>query len=129
MRIPLYGTSKPMNSAAYVDTAEGWAKRLEDREAARSGTTVAEARRVIATRTTVAPGTLENLRKGRLKAIAAHVYERLRASVIKELEAEVRALEHELQLLRATGADPRHGEIDAVVASLASVRKALGLED
>lgn len=131
MRIPPEGTNHPMSataqSSAYVEHAQGWARALEDREAARSGLSVATAREAVARRVTVPAGTLENLRKGRLKAIAVHVYDRLRAGLIRELEAEVRHLEHELQILRSTGADPREGEIAAVVASLAKAREALGL--
>lgn len=112
-------------AASFVDQAGAWGRRLEDREADRLGMTVREARAVVARRSGVAPGTLENLRKGRLKSVGAHVYARLRAAVIRELEAEHAALEHELQLLRAAGSDPRENEIAAVVASREAVRSAL----
>ena len=117
-----------MSSAAFLEKAQGWGRTLEDKEAARTGLRLVEARPLVARKTGVAPGTLENLRNGRLKAIAAHVYERLRAGVIHELEAEMRHLEHELQILRQTGVDPRSGEDAALVASLAKVREALGLK-
>lgn len=126
MRIPPEGTT--MNSAAYVERAQDWARALEDREAARSGVRLSDAREAVARRVVIPAGTLENLRKGRLKAIAVHIYDRLRAGLIRELEAEVRRLEHELQILRATGADPRRDEIAAVVASLARAREAIGLQ-
>lgn len=132
MRIPPEGTNHPMSiaahSAAYVEQAEGWARTLEDREAQRSGVKLADAREAVARRVVVPSGTLENLRKGRLKAIGVHIYDRLRAGLIRELEAEVRHLEHELQILRTTGADPRDNEIAAVVASLAKAREALGIQ-
>lgn len=111
----------------FVDTARGWSRTLEDREASRSGRRLADARRDVARRTGVNPGTLENLRNGRLKAIAVHVYERLRAGVIREIEAEMRHLEHELTILRQTGVDPRSDEATAVLASIETVRAALGL--
>lgn len=116
-----------MIATTYVDQARDWTRTLEDREAARSGATLREVRPVVARHAGVMPGTLENLRNGRLKSIAAHVYARLRAAVIRELENEVRHLEHELISLRATGADPRENEVAAVVANLAQVRAALGL--
>ena len=125
MRIP---EDRTMTPATYVELASEWTRRLEDIEADRSGVTIPTAREAVARRAEVSPGTLENLRKGRLKAIAVHVYDRLRAAVIRELENEVRSLEHELQILRATGVDPRENEIDAVVASLAKARAALGLD-
>lgn len=116
-----------MTSAAYLERARGWVRTLEDREAARNSHPVSEARPSVARRTGISPGTLANIRNGRLKAIAVHVYDRLRAAVIRELETEVRHLEHELQLLRTAGVDPREGEMEEVVASLAKVREALGL--
>lgn len=116
-----------MSSTAYLDRARGWTKLLEDKEAERTGVRLTEARPAVSRRIGVPPGTLENLRNGRLKAIAVHWYDRLRAGVVKELEAEVRHLEHELQILRTTGVDPREDEVAAVVADLAKVRQALGL--
>lgn len=116
-----------MNSVAYADQARDWTRRLEDREAARSGLSVKEARPIVARRLGVAPGTLESVRKGRLKTIAAHIYDRLRLNVVAELQAEMRALEHELHVLQATGVDPRDSAIDEVVADLAKVRLALGI--
>jgi hypothetical protein len=129
MRIPPEGTklTTALHSTAYVENAQSWARTLEDREAARAGVRLHDAREAVARRVIVPTGTLENLRKGRLKAIAVHVYDRLRSGLIRELEAEVRHLEHELQILRATGADPRENEIAAVVASLQHARQALGL--
>ena len=115
-----------MNSVAYVERAAEWARLLEDKEVERSGADLAAARPVVARRTGVPEGTLRNLRKHRLKAIGAHWFDRLRAGVVKELEAELMRLEHDLAILRATGADPRHPETEAVVADIARARAALG---
>jgi hypothetical protein len=117
-----------MSSATYVERARLWTRVLEDREAARIGEPVKEARPRVARRVGVASGTLENLRNGRLKAVAVHVYERLRLAVERELTAEMQALEHELQLLRQSGVDPRAAEVEEVVSYLAKARRALGME-
>jgi len=116
-----------MNSVAYVERAAAWARLLEDKEAERSGADLAVARPTVARRTGVPEGTLRNLRKNRLKAIGVHWFDRLKAGVIRELEAELMRLEHDLAVLRATGADPRHPETEAVVADIARARAALGL--
>ena len=128
MRITREGLNMSSSAAATVDDARRWAKFLEDREAKRSGQNVDEARPAVARRVGAAPGTLQNLRKNRLKSIAAHVYGGLRAWVIRELEAEKAALEHELQILRQQGVDPREEQVEEAQASLAEVRSALGLE-
>jgi uncharacterized protein YhaN len=116
-----------MTAAAYVERARDWSTRLEDKEAERSGVNLSEARKVVAREIGASPGTLENLRNRRVKGIAAHIYDRLRARVIRELESEMRHLEHELQILKQTGVGPSDGETEAVVAGLAKVREALGL--
>lgn len=116
-----------MTAVAYVDRARGWAKRLEDAEAARSGMPVADARKAVARRLAMSPGTLENLRKGRLKAVAAHWYDTLRAGVIRELESELRHVQHEIAVARQTGLDPASGEAHALLAMEARITAALGL--
>ena len=93
--------STDMNSAVFVEHARNWARTMEDR-AMRSGLKLPDAREAVARRIGVPPGTLQNLRKNRLKAIAVHWYDRLRAGVIRDLEAELRHVEHELQVARPT---------------------------
>lgn len=117
-----------MNSVAYLDTARGWARTLEEREARRSGVDLEGARPIVARRTGVPKGTLVSLRKNRLKGIAVHWYERLRAAVIHELEDELRHVQHELQIARQVGADPHSSEVFSALESEKRLREALGLD-
>lgn len=117
-----------MSATEYTERARGWAKLLEDREAAKSGQPLATAREAVARRIGVLPGTLENLRKNRLKGIAAHLYDQLRGGVIRALELELAHVEHELQIARQAGFDPREREIEALVASRARLRTTLNLD-
>lgn len=122
------GTDDPVMSAvANVEDARQFARRLEEREAARSGASLTSVRTAVARRMGIAPGTLENLRRGRLKDIRKGIFDSLKAGVIRELEAEMRRCEHELQILRQTGSDPRSDEIAEVETSLAKAREALGI--
>lgn len=122
------GTNDPhMSAVANVEHAQGFARRLEEREAVRSGAPLSVVRPVVARRIGISPGTLENLRRGRLKDVRKGVFDSLRAGVIQELEAEMRRCEHELAVLRQIGTDPRSDEISSVEASLASAREALGI--
>ncbi len=114
-------------ATAYVDRAEDWARLLEERQAHRAHTRIAEAIGAVARHTAVPHGTLVSLRKHRLKSIPAHLYARLRAGVISELEAELARLEHELAFLRTPGVNPSPDETAAVVEDISAVRKALGL--
>lgn len=112
---------------ACVERARDWSVALEDREQARSGSKLPDARAAVAQRIGVPPGTLRNLRLNRVKGIAAHWYERLRAAVVLDLQAEMARLQHEQHIILQTGLDPREGEAAAVAEDIAAVRYALGL--
>lgn len=101
-------------------------RELEQREAARSSTTIPNARRAIARRLKVSPGTLESLIRGRLKGLREEIAHRLRGLVIHELEAEIERLEHELSIARTIGTYADADQIDAAHAALEQARKLLG---
>lgn len=116
-----------MSAAAFVDRAQAYERLLVDREAARSGQSSNAARRRVASKVGIAPGTLENLRRGRLKDITAYIYAKLHASVIAELEAELRHVEHELAIARKAGLDVATGGVFSLEANEARLKEALGL--
>lgn len=118
-----------MSAAAFVDRAREWERVLVNREVARSGRRSNAAREKVAHRVGTSPGTLENLRRGRLKEIAAHVYAKLQASVVAELEAELRHVTHALEVARKAGLDVGAGGFLSLVANEARIREALGLSD
>lgn len=120
-------SEKDMSSVAFIDRARGWAAALEDQTARHEGLTVAEARPIVAREIGVAPGTLENLRKRRLKGLGVHIYDALQQAMVRRLNKQLRALEHEQHLLTQQGVDPRSDETTAVASDIATVRKALGL--
>lgn len=115
-----------MTPELIAQQARDWAVELEER----TGLKVPEARDVVARRLNVSPGTLERLRKRRLKNPGAFLYLKLQAAIreaiIHGLQREATRLEAERHILMATGADPRSDEVAAVVASIAKVREALG---
>lgn len=113
-----------MNNAAYVDEVRDHVRALEAR-AARRGLSQTDARRRIADKLGCAPGTLESIAKGRKKSIDAGFWQRVRNLLVKEIEREIKALTHELEILRQTGADPDPIEITEVEAHLAKVRTML----
>jgi hypothetical protein len=122
------GTKHPaMSAIANVDEARGFARRLEKIERQRSGAPLEIVRPAVARKIGVAPGTLENIARGRVKDVRKGVFDSLKAGLIKELQAEMRRYEFELQCLLQTGADPRSPEIAEVEAGLAQARQALGL--
>ncbi len=110
-----------MTAAFDLSEASRFALSLEKRERERIGDT-REARRAVASRVGVAPGTIENLRRGRLKSIEGWVRDRLRAAFIRELEAEIARLEHELALLRQCGGHPAADQVGEIEAHLEAAR-------
>ena len=102
--------------------------RLEKKEADRTGLSQREVRPVIARRIGIAPGALENIRRGRIKAIKNNVYKWIIAAADRELRAEISRLERERTFLAAKAGDVAGVDIRKVDAHLEAARQALGGE-
>ncbi len=124
-RVPDRGTT--VTAIDFVDTARGWALRLEEAEAARSNVPVEDARPIVARKLGVSPGTLTSLRKRRLKDISAAVYAKLNAAVERLLEKQLAALEHELLVVRQQKLDAHRHDVAEIEADIARVRASIGL--
>lgn len=121
--VPDAGTMLTCPDAA-LDEATYAAGRLEEIERGR-GLSAEKARVAAARRAGVSPGTLEKLRKGRLKSVAVHLYGRLCDALVRALTEEKTRLEHELALARSASrrVDPR--ALRQAEAALAAARAAL----
>jgi len=84
---------------------------------------VEPAKRALARRLGVAPGTIKNMAGGRLKRICADVFARMKAEQIRRLNISLQKAEHELQVSRACGVDPRSIEFLALEAAVEAARK------
>lgn len=96
-----YGKSI-MGSVTTIEQARELAIALERRERGRSAT-LDVARASLARRIGISPVTWRNLALGRLKRIDAWMRDRLQALLIRELEAEIARLTHELEVARQCG--------------------------
>lgn len=121
----MHPTESDMSSVAFIENARTWSMALEAREQKRSGLSLVDARRVVARRADVSPGTLENLRKRRLKSSDVGWYTRLRLLLIEELKQEMRAHAHEIETLMALGADASSDALEEAQASLKAIQEAL----
>ena len=101
------------------------ATRLVYGEKARSHLDFHGALRAVARRLGLSPGSLENLVRGRAKRITVSVAAAVRGAMIRELEGEIARLTHELELVRACGADPRSLQITEIEALLAKAERLL----
>ncbi|MBS7532099.1 hypothetical protein KHC28_00270 [Ancylobacter sonchi] len=116
---------KPLRDEEY---AAALVIRLEKSEAERTGLPVSEVRPIVARRIGLAVGTLENIRRRRIKAIKSHVYRTLLAAADRWLCAEIAMLEHERTVIAAQARDGSTRDLAEVDAHIAAARAALGTE-
>lgn len=81
-----------------------------------------EARRIVAREVGVAPGTFENLKRGRLKNVD-WVAAKINAAVIRRIEREIERLQHELEVARRVAARPDDAAIFEAQAAIDHARK------
>ena len=108
-----------MNAAVFLDA-------LERREASRSGANLPDVRKSIARKIGASPGTLENIKRGRLKRLVEGTTDRIKAALIRSLEAELACITHEIQVLRQSGAAPDSSEILEAETLLQRARELIG---
>jgi len=111
-------------SSATIEQARTLARDLERRERSRAGS-VDAARTALARRAGVSPSTWRNLALGRLKRLDAFVRDRLQAMLVRELEAEIARLTHELEIARQGGDHLASQHVSEIEAHLAAARTIL----
>lgn len=99
--------------------------RLEDSEAKRLGARVAEVRTVLARHMRAGVGTLRNIRRGRRKTIPAWLMNAIRSELVRVLEQQIAALEHDLQIYRQVNGGHRSDALAAIETALARHKETL----
>lgn len=116
---------RAMNAVSDIASATSFARVLEDAEAAKLGIRVTKARSHVARRLGASPGTLENLRRGRLKIVPNWLMARIRSEFVAVLQNEVRRLEHEISIARQAGLCHRDDVLAKAETQLGEARKIL----
>jgi hypothetical protein len=119
------GANHPMSAVAYHDETRAMLARLEDKERRRSPDALT-ARQRLARRLGALPGTIENFARGRIKRADAYLRAGVEALLMTELQQEIAALTHELEILRAGGSDPRLSAVAEIETALATARRLMG---
>lgn len=96
--------NRAMNAVTYGEQAHELALQLQDK-VTRKGVKVTKARKDIAAQVGCAPGTIENLVRGRRKGPGGWLVDQLRAVLMREIERELKALIHEHEVLQRLGKD------------------------
>ncbi len=112
--------------AAINEEARAWATKLERREIERSGCSVPAARKAVARKIGVAPGTLENIARRRTKGVRGWIVEALRVAFVQELQKEIERLSHEREMALRGGNHTDADQAREVEAYLAEARRVLG---
>lgn len=102
--------------------AKRWAQSMQDQERVRSGASIPQARRIIARRIGIAPGTLENLDRGRGKGLRGWIRDQIRAAFCREIEAEIARLSHVLAVARLSDSGASPAAIREAETSIANAR-------
>ena len=119
---PVFGDKTSMMTVVLVS---GWVKGLVIRERLRTGADREAARRRLAQRLSVSPGTLERLERQRVKKVDGDLREAIRQLWVRELETELCAKTHEIHVLKQMGRRPDAPDFGAVEQALAGVRALL----
>ncbi|MCI0599378.1 MAG: hypothetical protein L0Y60_07620 [Beijerinckiaceae bacterium] len=119
MSIHSHGTNDPMSFEA---AARGWVIEIEAHHVRTAGHPLPVARKNLARKLGVAPGTLENIRRGRIKNIRLLTASRLRSFMIRHLQSEIQKHSHDLEMVLRSSEDARADEILEAQAALARAR-------
>ena len=108
-------------SMSAVETAASLIRSFEREDSLRCGGQQ-PARRALARKLGVAPGTLKSAREGRLKRICVEFFTRLKAEEMRRLNTALAGSEHDLAMARAIGLDPRSADFMALEAAVAAAQ-------
>jgi hypothetical protein len=114
-----------MSAVAYDKDVHDWACWLVRRRASRTGESRPLVRTAIARELGVAAGRVERAEKRRIKNVQTWFYEKLRFLVAREIEREIAALTHELEILRRSASRLDIAQIAEVETNLAKARALL----
>lgn len=115
-----------MNARTDVEIARELTVDLEARIAQRFQMTIAEARSKIARSISASPGSLNNLRRARVKSVSSRLMSSIRGALVAELQNEVARLQHEITVHLQTGTDPHCDALNEAKAHIEAAKKILG---
>lgn len=127
--IPDSGRNKPRRSDVTDYTVDDASDLIQSLRNRRRGQTREQVWSWIASKTGISPGTIESLARKRTKRLVEGVGKRLRDLAVRELEAEIERLNHELEMVRVGGGDHcalAMGEIETHLAKARSLLRAGG---
>jgi hypothetical protein len=89
------------------------------------GSTVEQARRRIASKVRIGVGSVENIIRDRVKRVDEKIRDRLFALFVREIEAEIARLTHDLEMVRTSGVGLSSQHVGEIEAHLSAVKSLL----
>jgi hypothetical protein len=114
-----------MNAVSDVETVCRFARAIEDAEARRLGVRISEARISLARHLRTSPGTLENIRRRRIKIVPNWLMARIKAEFVSVLQSEIARLEHEITIARQVGTHHSDGVLQEAQAQVFAAKEVL----
>ena len=116
---------KIRDSSSMQSSVATLADQLVRSEMLLSGAKRGDAERTVARKAGVLPGTMENLRRGRLKH-AHGIGERLRRLLVAQIERQIAALETEVRIAREIALGTTEADVVGAQIALRKARECLG---
>ena len=116
---------KIRDSSSMQGSVATLADQLVRSEMLLSGAKRCDAEKTVARKAGVLPGTMENLRRGRLKH-AHGIGERLRGLLVAQIERQIAALETEVRIARETSFGAVEADVVGAEIALKKARECLG---
>ena len=119
-----------MRASPAIDETTRWRLGLIETFEARRLGSLPRAREKIAAEIGVSPGSLERVRRGRVKSVKGFIIDAVRAAFIGAISREIRGLEHELEMARRGGLSlEESGAVEALAALEAARQFVRGEQD
>lgn len=127
MSIHGQGINDPMTSITFDVVARKWVDELEEVEAKRTGLDRDRVRKLLAQNIGISPGTLENIKRRRLKDFRrGGIGELIRNYMIQHLQLEIQRKTNDLQMVLECGKGPSDDQINRLRDAIARAQKLVG---
>ena len=116
-----------MTSMTFDDVARQWVSELEEAEAKRTGLDRADVRKSLAGKIGIAPGTIENIKRRRIKDFRrGGIGELIRSYMICHLQHEIQRKTNDLRMVLECGKNPGAAEVARLRDAIARAQKLVG---
>lgn len=108
-----------------MSAVRAFVQQLEDDEVVRSHVKLPDARRIVARRAGLSPGTLQRIRNGTRKTLDRTIEDKIRFAFIEHAQKEIQRWEHQIQLAKQSGERPDSSVLMEAMWHISEARRRL----